>query len=185
MSSSQDLSFHQLLPVMVFQQLGQLLQQMAQELGKEALIVTEEVMVSMPILPQTIEKFTLVLSQQFSALLVAEKSQETKDRRQKEELRLRDSIIFDPVNSIFSTDAYTALHERNSELLNAKLTFEPEAIAQFLQQLSNWLEHNSRARVTLARYSQVIQPNNATLHQNRTRILPRNQPIPMFRSVNL
>lgn len=171
MSSSQDLSFHQLLPLTIFQQLGQLLQQMAQELGNEALIVTEEALVSIPTRPEATDKFTLVVSQQFSALLVAERRQEAGARRQREELTLKESIILNSVNSEFDTEAYVTLHERNSELLNAKLTFEPEAIAQFLQHLNGCLEDNSLARATLARYSQVIQPNNATLQGKFTLML--------------
>jgi len=171
MSSSQDLSFHQLLPVSIFQQLRQLLQQMAQELGREASIVTEEALVSIPTLSPAIEQFTLVVSPQFSALLIAESRQETEDRRQKEELKLKESVILNSANSEFGIEAYAALQERDSELLNAKLTFEPEAIAQFLQQLSGWLEHNPLAQDTLAQYSQVIQPNNATLQAKFTLML--------------
>jgi two-component system, sensor histidine kinase and response regulator len=171
MSSSQDLSFHQLLPLTIFQQLGQLLQQMAQELGNEALIVTEEALVSIPTRPEATDLFTLVVSQQFSALLVAERRQETRDRRQQEELTLKESIILNSVNSELGTEAYVTLQERNSELLNVKLTFEPAAIAQFLQHLNGCLEDNSLARATLARYSQVIQPNNATLQGKFTLML--------------
>jgi len=171
MSSSQDLSFHQLLPMTIFQQLGQLLQQMAQELGKEALIVTEEALVSIPTLPRSIEKFTFVVSQQFSALLVAERRQEIGDGRQQEELKPKDSFILNSANSEFGIEAYAALQERNSELLNTKLTFEPEAIAQFLQQLSGWLEYNPLAQATLAQYNQVIRPNNATLQGKFTLML--------------
>ncbi|URD50671.1 GAF domain-containing sensor histidine kinase [Chroococcidiopsis sp. CCNUC1] len=171
MSSSQDLSFHQLLPLTIFQQLGQLLQQMAQELGNEALIVTEEALVSIPTRPEATDLFTLVVSQQFSALLVAERRQETGDRRQQEELTLKESIILNSVNSELGTEAYVTLQERNSELLNVKLTFEPAAIAQFLQHLNGCLEDNSLARATLARYSQVIQPNNATLQGKFTLML--------------
>ncbi|MGL4618850.1 GAF domain-containing sensor histidine kinase [Chroococcidiopsis sp.] len=171
MSSSQDLSFHQLLPLTIFQQLGQLLQQMAQELGNEALIVTEEALVSIPTRLEATDKFTLVVSQQFSALLVAERRQETGARRQREELTLKESIISNSVNSEFDTEAYVTLQERNSELLNAKLTFEPEAIAQFLQHLNGCLEDNFLARATLARYSQVIQPNNAILQGKFTLML--------------
>jgi two-component system, sensor histidine kinase and response regulator len=171
MSSSQDLSFHQLLPVTIFQQLRQLLQQMAQELGTEASIVTEEALIPIPTFPQAIEQFTLVVSPQFSALLVAEKRQEIEDRKQKEELKLSESLILNSVNSEFGIEADAALQERNSELLNAKLTFEPEAIAQFLQHLSGWLEHNPLGQATLAQYSQVIQPNNATIQAKFTLML--------------
>jgi signal transduction histidine kinase len=181
MSSSQDLSLHQTLPFTTFQQLGQLLQQMAQELGREALIVTEEALSAMPLLPQPMQKFTVLVSEQFSALLLADRRQETGDRRQKEELRLRESIT---VNSEypFGEASYgirnpeypfgeASYGVRNPEFLNVKLTFEPEAIAQFLQQLRDLLEHHPPAQAIIAQYSQVIQPNNTTLQGKFTLML--------------
>ena len=162
MSSSQDLSFHQLLPVTIFQQLRQLLQQMAQELGREASIVTEEALIPIPTFPQVIEQFTLVVSPQFSALLTGNSSewQVTNAKQDGQNLASKADTV----------DYYSLLTTHYS-LLDAKLTFEPEAIAQFLQHLSGWLEHNPLAQATLAQYSQVIQPNNAIVQAKFTLML--------------
>ena len=72
MPSSRDLSFSRTLPSNVFDQLGELLQQMAQQaVGKAALVLTEAVLIPID-LPQEwqTQRFTVVVSEQFSALLV-------------------------------------------------------------------------------------------------------------------
>lgn len=45
MLSSPDLSFSRTLPIVVFNQLGELLEQMAQTVGSAALVLTEAVLV--------------------------------------------------------------------------------------------------------------------------------------------
>lgn len=71
MLSSPDLSFSRNLPLVVFNQLGELLQQMAQVVGTAALVLTESVLVRI-CLPQEWrnQRFTLLISQEFSALLL-------------------------------------------------------------------------------------------------------------------
>ena len=71
MLSSPDLSFSRTLPIVVFNQLGELLEQMAQTVGSAALVLTEAVLVRVciPVEWQR-QRFTLVVSEQFSALLV-------------------------------------------------------------------------------------------------------------------
>ncbi|MEA5622459.1 GAF domain-containing sensor histidine kinase [Nostoc sp. UHCC 0251] len=73
MLSSPDLSFSRTLPIVVFNQLGELLEQMAQTVGSAALILTEAVLmrICIPVEWQR-QRFTLVVSEQFSALLVGE-----------------------------------------------------------------------------------------------------------------
>ncbi|MBD2776304.1 GAF domain-containing sensor histidine kinase [Iningainema tapete] len=68
---SPDLSFEQTLSVDVFNQLGELLQQMAQAVGNQAVVLTEAVLVSIRI-PQEWERrrFTMVVYEQFCALLL-------------------------------------------------------------------------------------------------------------------
>ncbi|MEA5516270.1 GAF domain-containing sensor histidine kinase [Nodularia sp. UHCC 0506] len=77
MLSSPDLSFSRNLPVVVFNQLGELLQQMAQVVGTTALVLTEAVLarVDIPVEWQS-QRFTLVISEQFSALLLGMQKQE-------------------------------------------------------------------------------------------------------------
>ncbi|MBE9052641.1 GAF domain-containing sensor histidine kinase [Nostocales cyanobacterium LEGE 11386] len=76
MLSSSDVSFSRNLPLVVFNQLGELLQQMAQALGTATLVLTEAVLVRIctPLEWQN-QKFTLVISEQFSALLVGKLEQ--------------------------------------------------------------------------------------------------------------
>ncbi len=71
MLSSPDLSFSRTLPIVVFNQLGELLEQMAQTVGSAAMILTEAVLmrICIPVEWQR-QRFTLVVSEQFSALLV-------------------------------------------------------------------------------------------------------------------
>lgn len=71
MLSSPDLSFSRNLPLVVFNQLGELLQQMAQVVGTAALVITEAVLarIDTPLEWQN-QRFTLVISEQFSALLL-------------------------------------------------------------------------------------------------------------------
>ncbi|MDH6057348.1 GAF domain-containing sensor histidine kinase [Umezakia ovalisporum] len=77
MLSSPDLSFSRNLPFVVFNQLGELLQQMAQVVGTAALVLTEAVLarINTPLEWQS-QKFTLVISEQFSALLLGQEEQE-------------------------------------------------------------------------------------------------------------
>ncbi|KAB8317474.1 GAF domain-containing sensor histidine kinase [Tolypothrix campylonemoides VB511288] len=78
MLSSPDLSFSRTLPSNVFDQLGELLQQMAQQaVGKAVLVLTEAVLtaISIPQEWQT-QRFTVVVSEQFSALLVGSPEEE-------------------------------------------------------------------------------------------------------------
>lgn len=70
MSSSENLSFCKILPLAVFKQLEQLLQQMAQVVSN-AVILTESVLAATPGADEhQPAKFTVLISPQFSALLV-------------------------------------------------------------------------------------------------------------------
>ncbi len=139
MSIFQDLSFHRTLPSSTFDRLGQLLQQMAQEVGTQAVVLTEAVLSPIPILTEQLEQFTLVVSQQFSALLVG---------------------------SPASPDLLTS-----PSLFNVRLTFEPEAIALFIRQLSNLFAAHPQAELTLNQYCQTLQLNDARLQSKFTLLL--------------
>ncbi|MBE9038652.1 GAF domain-containing sensor histidine kinase [aff. Roholtiella sp. LEGE 12411] len=71
MLSSPDLSFSRNLPLVVFNQLGELFQQMAQTVETEVLILTEALLarIRLPVEWHG-QKFTLVVSERFSALLM-------------------------------------------------------------------------------------------------------------------
>ncbi|MBD2296400.1 GAF domain-containing sensor histidine kinase [Anabaena sphaerica FACHB-251] len=148
MLSSPDLSFSRTLPLIVFNRLGELLQQMAQAVGSAALILTEAVLarIRIPVEWQK-QRFTLVVSEQFSALLLGniEAAEEESRGTDKEEI---------PFDS-----------------LNASLTFNSEAIAVFVSKLRNLFESNSYIYQNIAQYQQVLSPNDATLQTKFTLLL--------------
>lgn len=151
MSIVQDLSLHRTLPSTTFDRLGQLLEQMAQEVGTQAIVLTEAVLSPIP-RSQQLEQFTLLVSSQFSALLVGS-----------------------PVDrSGEAGEAGEAGGEKllapGSSLLNVRLTFEPQAIALFISQLSELLGHHSQTKATLNQYCD-LQPNDARLQTKFTLLL--------------
>ncbi|HLP89062.1 MAG TPA: GAF domain-containing sensor histidine kinase [Nostocaceae cyanobacterium] len=82
MLSSPDLSFSRTLPLSVFNQLEELLQQMAQAVDSAILVLTEAVLLRVKIpLEWQQQRFTLVISKRFSALLVGEKIEEALNTR--------------------------------------------------------------------------------------------------------
>lgn len=147
MLSSPDLSFSRTLPIVVFNQLGELLEQMAQTVGSAALILTEAVLmrICIPVEWQR-QRFTLVVSEQFSALLVGKLAQgEQRSRGAGEQ------------------EIYSAL--------NAQLTFNLEAIATFVYKLRDLFECDSSTYQNLEGYRQIIQPNDATLQSQFSLLL--------------
>ncbi len=88
MLSSPDLSFSRTLPLDVFNQLGELLEQMAQAVEGDFVVLTEAVLkqISQPEQWQT-QKFTVVISQGFSALMVGY-PEENGDLRQQLHVKL-------------------------------------------------------------------------------------------------
>ena len=163
MSISLDLSFERTLPLPIFEQLGQLVQQMAQDVETEAVVLTEAVLSSIPVQPPQ-EKFTLVVSQQFSALLVASPAERVKGVEGVEGVEGEDPIFY-PKSKIESSLGC------DRTLVNVKLTFEPEEIALFLGELSQLLQHHSQAQVKLEKYSQTLQLNDARLQSRFTLLL--------------
>ncbi|MEH1835039.1 MAG: GAF domain-containing sensor histidine kinase [Nostoc sp.] len=149
MLSSPDLSFSRTLPILVFNQLGELLEQMAQRVGSAALVLTEAVLVRIciPVEWQR-QRFTLVVSEQFSALLVGNFEEEQGSKGDEgEQLPTQDSG------------------------LNARLTFNLEAIASFIYKLRDLFECDSYTHQNLERYRQIIRPNDATLQSQFTLLL--------------
>ncbi|MBD2563377.1 MULTISPECIES: GAF domain-containing sensor histidine kinase [Nostoc] len=142
MLSSPDLSFSRTLPIVVFNQLGELLEQMAQTVGSAALILTEAVLmrIYIPVEWQR-QRFTLVVSEQFSALLIGNLAQGEEG-------------------------------EQGIDLaLNASLTFNLEAIATFVYELRDLFECDSSTHQNLEGYRQIIRPNDATLQSQFSLLL--------------
>ncbi len=153
MLSSADSSFHRNLPGTVFNQLGGLLQQ-TQELVEDALVLTDAVFARI-LIPQEWEfqRFTLFVSPLFSALLVSYPhppvSQVSKDLREGESF-----LRADP-----------------EALVNAKLTFHPEAIANFMLQLKDLFVSDCATYENLERYSQIPRTNDGTIQGKFTLLL--------------
>ncbi|BBD64654.1 GAF sensor signal transduction histidine kinase [Nostoc commune NIES-4072] len=142
MLSSPDLSFSRTLPIVVFNQLGELLEQMAQTVGSAALLLTEAVLVRIDVPAKwQRQRFTLVVSEQFSALLVGNLAQGDEGE------------------------------QGIDSALNAQLTFNLEAIATFVYELRNLFEYDSSTYQNLEGYRQIIQPNDATLQSQFSLLL--------------
>lgn len=152
MLSSSDLSFSRTLPIVVFNQLGELLEQMAQRLGSATLVLTEDVLarICIPVEWQR-QRFTLVVSEQFSTLLLGNFEQ----GKQGEQLPIQDGLN----------------HSHPLTRLNAKLTFDLEAIASFMHKLRDLFECDSYTHQNLECYRQIIRPNDATLQSQFTLLL--------------
>ncbi|MGM3307194.1 GAF domain-containing sensor histidine kinase [Anabaena sp. WFMT] len=147
MLSSPDLSFSRTLPLSLFNRLGELLQQMVQSVESTALILTEAVLVRICIPVEWQEqRFTLLVSEGFSALLVGN----IEDR---------------------DLGSIGAEKPRVNLILNASLTFNSEVIASFVSKLRNLLECDSYTYQKLEVYQQIIVPNNATLQSKFTLLL--------------
>ena len=150
MLSSPDLSFSRTLPIVVFNQLGELLEQMAQTVENTTLVLTEAVLarIYIPVEWQR-QRFTLVVSEQFSALLLGnfEEGEQGSRGNEGEKLLTQDSG------------------------LNARLTFNLEAIASFVSELRDFFECDSYTHQNLQCYRQIIRPNDVTLQSQFTLLL--------------
>jgi len=152
MVSYQKSIFSRSLPLATFERLRDLLQQMAERVGEDTplnsdqtvgtevrdiiLFLTEDIVSSVEIAQGTqAERFAVLVSRRFSILLLG-KAGESEDLTQK--------------------------------TLKVQLTFEPIAIAAFLAQLSNLLKNNAFARKTLQTASEILQPNDPTLQSEFT-----------------
>ncbi|MBX9257051.1 GAF domain-containing sensor histidine kinase [Desmonostoc muscorum CCALA 125] len=149
MLSSPDLSFSRTLPIVVFNQLRELLEQMAQTVGSPALVITEAVLASIRIpVEWERQRFTVVVSEQFSGLLVGNLEVD-----EGEQLPTQNSCT-DGIHGVSAT-----------------LTFNLEAIASFVLELTDLFECNSDTHQNLERYRQVIRPNDPTLQSQFTLLL--------------
>ena len=111
MLSSPDLSFSRNLPLVVFHQLGESLQQMAQVLGNTALVITEAVLARIDIpLEWQGQRFTLVISEQFSALLLGQQEQ----GKSKNHTALNTRLTFDFAAIALFVSQMRDLFERDS-----------------------------------------------------------------------
>ncbi|PHJ63596.1 ATPase [Nostoc linckia z18] len=168
MLSSPDLSLSRTLPVVVFNRLGELLEQMAQTLGSQAVVMTEAMLASIRIpVEWQRQRFTVVLSEQFSVLLVANLAEDVALASLSQTLALTPTVKDEQEqvpaeNSEFSTE---------DSVLDATLTFNLEAIASFISELRDLFECDSNTYQNLETYRQVIRPNDPTLQSKFTLLL--------------
>ncbi|MEO1428026.1 MAG: GAF domain-containing sensor histidine kinase [Cyanobacteria bacterium J06632_19] len=154
MLSSPTLSFCQTLTSSAFEQLGELLQQMFSPSGNAAIILTEAVLTRIPTPGDwQVQQFTVVVSSGFSGLLVGL-----------------------PYSSS-SKKSYSDC------LVNAKLTFEPTEITQFLEKLRDLFAKDSYSYGRIQEYCQIPAINDATL-QSRFTVLLLNNLTAQFNQVN-
>jgi two-component system sensor histidine kinase/response regulator len=146
-----------ILPAPVFDQLSRVMQQMAQSIEAEPLVLTEAVLPAGKRPYERIERFVAVVSSQFSGLLVAEVASlaaEPASPGQAEDLVLSNPS---PPDQRFQSAFY-----------QMGLDFSQAAIGSFLAELGNLLQHHSVARKTLQQASQYLQPNDPTLQSEFT-----------------
>ncbi|AUT01667.1 ATPase [Nostoc sp. CENA543] len=153
MLSSPDLSFSRSVPVVVFNQLGELLQQTARAVKTAALVLTEAILsrVRVPVEWER-QRFTLVVSERFTALLVGEQEQQS---------QLWEEIL--PL----STDG----EHSSGSLIHTRLTFNLDAIASFISQLQDLFGCDSYTYQHLDNYRQILQPNDVTLQSQFSLLL--------------
>ncbi|MEM9926536.1 MAG: GAF domain-containing protein, partial [Cyanobacteria bacterium P01_D01_bin.50] len=143
MLSSPDLSFCQIFTSSAFDRLGKLLQQMVHPVANAAMIMTEAVLARIPTPGDwQIKKFTLVVSSEFSGLLVGL-----------------------PYSASYSDTSCDDLS------VDAKLTFEPGEIIKFLENLKDFFEVDCHIYQQLERYCQIPVLNDATLQSRFTILL--------------
>jgi len=168
MLSSPDLSFSRTLPIDVFNQLGELLLSMAQGVGSAALVLTEAVLARIISKSEwQKQKFTLVVSEQFSALLVG---------NQEENVGMCVAGSFADLNKVSLPQGENGIEREFIPLtqdatLYASLTFNSEAIASFISQLRDLFDRDSHTYQHLERYLQIPSLNDATLQGKFTLLL--------------
>ena len=149
MLGSPNLSFSRTLSLGVFNQLMELLDQMAQGMGKATFVImTDAILARIPTPAHwSTQRFKLVLSEGFSALLLG--NPEVGDRETAE--------ITGKENEYLS--------------LNAELIFDVGRISAFLAELRDLFCHDSVTYQEIERYRQIISPNNAELQSKFTLLL--------------
>ncbi|MDZ8054394.1 MAG: ATP-binding protein [Aulosira sp. ZfuVER01] len=181
MVSSPDLSFSRTLPLDTFNQLGELLQQMAQAVENGALVVTEAVLSRLRVPAEWQEqRFTLLVSEQFSALLLGYCVQEqllfgtgatsvsTTEVSPSENLLNSLTQSQQLPSTWHRREVYS---DRDSAELTTSLTFNSEAIASFLLKLRDLFESDSYTYQNLERYRQILGTNDATLQSQFSLLL--------------
>lgn len=138
------------LPRTTFELLRNLWQQMAELVGEGGLVLTENILSSAIPSEQRVGCFTLLVSQQFSGLLTADSGTQT---------RIPSELgINSPDRPAYQLNAF----------IKVGLTFDPETIAAFLNQLVSCLANHPQALETLERGRSLLQPNDPAIQSEFT-----------------
>jgi two-component system, sensor histidine kinase and response regulator len=140
---SPNLSFSRTLPIDVFNQLGELLQQ-AQGVGNTTLVLTEAVLARCSHPSKWQQRFTVVVSAGFNALLIGKLAHHTSNE--------------------------VSLLSQDDSLIDINLTFDADAIASFLLELRDLFKSDSQTYIDLSQYGQIA-PNDAGLQGKFTILL--------------
>jgi signal transduction histidine kinase len=136
---------------------------MAQAVGTDAVVLTEAVLA--PIAhpqQQRFELFTVLISEQFSALLVGMPNEyDTGNGRGSEVGK----------NTASPPPLLPVSLKSDTSSLCATLTFAPDAIASFLENLLPHFAYDSQIQQHLVEYCQIIRPNDAKLQEQFTLLL--------------
>lgn len=155
MSSSSSFLPRQMVSCDVFEQLSDLLRQTVSTQSEEFHVITNESFESFPhyLDLATAQRFTLVVSQSFSGLLIGQG--EGSDRPHSSTPHSSASHAL--THSLISTQAYTI-----------DLTFEPGAIASFMRSLAEELPSDSPTQHTLRQALTLLQTNSPSLQSEFT-----------------
>lgn len=136
MLSYQSSILRRTLPQATFNRLRLALGQMAQRVGEGVLLLTEDVVQGMEF-PSTMlaERFTVLVSQKFSALLLG---------------------------TALESQPLGCPHPQQ-KCYQVGLSFDPDEIATFVSQLGNLLKNSQIATETLGQVGDILQPNDASL----------------------
>ena len=144
----------------VFNQLGELLKQMAQAADStQPLIITDDLLVRIPI-PEDWrwQRFMVIVSQDFNALLLGSFANET-GISQGEDLLM------------FLTNEYNSRSTPQEDTLDVSLTFDGSAIASFLKVLKGLFSKDSHTCTLLEQCLPAIGVNDAHLQSQFTLLL--------------
>lgn len=136
-----DPRFCRILPLAIFEKLQALLQRMKSTIGEGAAVITEESLSHAKVaLGFPVQRFTVLTSKKFTALLLGEK----------QELKLSEN------------------HDNRITPYQVGLTFDPDAIAIFLTQLAHQVEHHSTTLNAIERAKASLRPNDPAIQSEFT-----------------
>lgn len=147
MSSVRAFSLRRILPSAVFDQLGNVLRQTAQAIAEDALVITEAVLPEDQRSLGKIERFFLVVTDQFNGLLTAETPP-------------------GQVEPLHTQSVYEALPSENVlqwMVYQVGLTFDPTEIGKFLGEIKDKLFLDPLAQKTLEKAIRQLKPNDIAL----------------------